>query len=122
MLKKLLKLFKAYAPAMLWAGLIFILSAQSALPGFDIVLYDFFFKKLSHIFVYGVLYFLLYRAANNDQPKVKNWIVPFLITLAYASLDELHQVFTPDRHPSPVDIGYDMLGASIAFLKIYNYI
>jgi VanZ family protein len=92
------------------------------LPGFDVLFYDFLFKKLAHMFVYAVLFLLLFRAVNADNQGVKNWKVPILLTLMYACLDEFHQVFTPNRHPSPVDIGYDMLGASVVFLRMYRYI
>lgn len=120
--KKLFNYCKAYFPVLLWAGLIFTFSAQSSLPGFDVVFYDFIFKKLAHMFVYAVLFFLLFRAVNAENPGVKNWKVPILLTLMYACLDEFHQVFTPNRRPSPIDIGYDMLGASVVFLRMYRYI
>jgi VanZ family protein len=50
------------------------------------------------------------------------WVAAGLLCLAYASLDELHQYFTPFRHPTVRDIGYDMLGVFIAFLWKYRYI
>lgn len=122
MSKTVWKLFSAYGPVFLWAGLIFVFSAQSSLPGFDILFYDYVFKKSAHIFVYAVLYILLHRAANLDRPTKSQWIQPLVITFIYALLDEYHQAFTPGRFPSPIDIGYDMLGASIALLFKYRYI
>lgn len=116
------KLFRAYGPVFLWAGLIFIFSSQSSLPGFDVIFYDYVFKKSAHIFVYAVLYMLLHRAANLDQPQKSNWLLPLAITLCYAFIDEFHQAFTPNRHPSPIDVGYDMMGAGIALLFKYRYI
>jgi VanZ family protein len=76
------------------------------------------------MFVYGVLYFLIYRGVNLDLPqgKKKNWLIPFLLCFVYALIDELHQMFTPGRTPAYRDVGYDMLGTSIAFLTIYRYI
>lgn len=122
-LTRFYKLCSGYLPVIVWAGLIFLLSAQSNLPGFDVVLYDYLFKKASHIFVYAVLYALIFRAINYDRTlPAANWQLPFLLTLAYAIVDEFHQVFTPNRHPSPLDVGFDMLGASISFLRIYRYI
>jgi len=103
--------------------MIYLLSAESSLPGFDVVLYDYVFKKLSHMTVYGILYFLVYRAVNIDKPRAQgNWWLPFLFVFGYASIDEVHQIFTPKRHPSPLDVGFDLIGASIVFLKMYNYI
>ncbi len=122
--KTILKLCNAYLPPLLWAILIFFLSAQSYLPGFDTYFFDFLFKKGSHIFVYGVLYFLVYRGVNLEKKsqKDKNWFIPFVICFIYALVDELHQMFTPGRIPAYRDIGYDLLGTSIAFLRIYRYI
>lgn len=123
MQKKFLKICNAYLPVILWAAIIYFFSAQSSLPGFDVALYDYVFKKLSHMSVYAVLYFLVYRAINLDRPKATaNWWLPLLFTFLYASVDELHQVFTPDRHPSPLDVGFDVIGASIVYLRLYNYI
>jgi VanZ family protein len=122
-LKKVGPLLNAYLPPMLWAGLIFFLSAQSTLPSFDVSFYDFIFKKLSHIFVYGVLYFLIYRGLGfQKMDKKQRWWVAFLFCAFYASMDEVHQWFTPNRSPTIRDVGYDLLGASIAFLKLYSYI
>jgi len=119
----LLTYCNAYLPVLVWAGLIYFFSAQSSLPGFDIVAYDYVFKKLSHMTVYGIFYFLVYRAININKPRTQaNWQLPFIITAVYAIVDEFHQVFTPSRHPSPLDVGFDLIGASIAFLRIYRYI
>jgi VanZ family protein len=75
------------------------------------------------MFVYGVLYLLLYRGINLQRgPKEKNWSVPFVLCLCYALLDEVHQSFTPNRSPTLRDVGFDMLGSGIAFLKLYDYI
>lgn len=74
-----------------------------------------------HLFMYAILYFLFYRAAN-PQAKVKNWILPLIFTVAYAVSDELHQSLVPGRMPALHDIGYDTLGAVVMLLKIENYI
>lgn len=122
--KKISSLVKAYLPPLLWASFIFLLSAQSSLPSFNTSAADFLFKKCSHIFVYAVLYFLTYRAVNFEvkENKIKNWRVPFLLCILYATIDETHQAFTPHRTPSLRDVGYDVLGAGLAFLKMYQYI
>jgi VanZ family protein len=124
MLRKVLLLINAYLPPILWAALIFFLSAQSYLPSFDDYFFDFLFKKGSHVFVYGILYVLVYRGVNLEKKslKEKNWLGPFVICFIYALIDELHQMFTPGRIPAYRDIGYDLLGTSIAFLRIYRYI
>lgn len=75
------------------------------------------------MFVYAVFYFLLYRGVNlQNQEAEKKTFIPFIIVFGYACLDELHQSFTPGRSPTFRDIGYDLLGAAIAFLKVRNFI
>ncbi len=115
----------AYLPPILWATLIFILSSQSVIAGFQESAYDYVFKKLSHILVYFVLYLLLKRAVDkttNSKTSTKQLYVPILICLLYAASDEFHQSLVPGRYATIRDIGYDMIGVSVAFLKKYNFI
>jgi VanZ family protein len=123
----LLRLINAILPPVAWAGFIFFLSSQPVLPGIDISSFDFLLKKTGHMVVYAVLYVLLYRATAiimNSHRHRDNWLLfaPLLICFIYAISDELHQSFTPNRYATVRDVGYDMLGTSIAFLKIYRYI
>lgn len=115
----------AFLPPTLWAAMIFFLSSQSVLPGFDASIADFLLKKTAHMGVYAVLYFLLWRAiqlTSHTKATTKHWVVPFLLVIGYASVDELHQSFVPGRYVTARDIGYDLLGAGIAFLRIYGYL
>jgi VanZ family protein len=115
----------AILPPILWALIIFILSSQTALPGFEQSAYDFILKKLAHILVYLVLYILVARAIAltiNEQYKKSIILLPVFICLVYAISDEFHQSLVPGRYATFRDIGYDMLGVSIAFLKKYSYI
>lgn len=118
------RLSKAYLPAAAWAATIFLLSAQSTLPGLSVSAADFVFKKSAHIFVYAVLYFLLWRAMikTTAPTNTRRWLLPLAMTLIYASIDEFHQIFVPGRFGTLRDVGYDMLGASIVFLRQYRYI
>ncbi|MDA1079391.1 MAG: VanZ family protein [bacterium] len=116
----------AYLPVVLWASLIFYLSAQSILPGFYVETYDFIFKKIAHITVYAILYFLLYRSqlitSDATVTEKRVWLLPFFLVLLYAVSDEVHQNFVAGRFGTARDVGFDMLGASLAFLKLYRYI
>lgn len=122
-------LTSAIFPPLLWAGLIFFLSSQSVLPGLTVSLGDFLLKKTAHIFVYAVLYLLLFRATflltdRVNQPRrqlLLAWL-PLILCLIYAISDEVHQTFTPGRNGSVIDVGFDMIGASLAMLKTYRYI
>lgn len=119
---------KAYFPAAVWALTIFILSSQASLPGFSVSAIDFVFKKSAHMFVYAVLYYLFWRAVQKTHPAPAgaqnfiHWMLPLGLTLLYAVSDELHQTFVPYRYGTIRDVGYDMLGASIVFLRQYRYI
>lgn len=118
-------LINAYSPPFLWAGLIFYLSAQSVLPSFTEDMADFVFKKTAHVITYLILYILLFRAHRIVSPHTAHnsrWIVPVLMTLGYAISDEIHQTYTPGRYGTLRDIGFDMLGVGVWFLRQYRYI
>lgn len=113
------KYFLAYLAPIMWATLIFFLSAQEVLPGFTVSTYDFIFKKSAHMFVYAVLYFLLYRAyqkTNAQDRSIKVYLIPVLIAIIYALVDELHQSTVPGRYSTLRDAGYDMLGVATVLL------
>ena len=77
------------------------------------------------MFVYAVLYFLLWRAVQKTVTPPErqiHWALPMCLTLCYAISDELHQNLVPGRYGTMRDVGYDMLGASIVFLRQYRYI
>ncbi len=115
-----------YLPPLIWAGVIFSFSAQQVLPSLETNTLDFIFKKIAHVSVYAVLYFLLVRAQRLTFPKTQPahlWKVPLLLCLFYAISDEIHQAMTGgSRSPSARDVVYDMLGAGIALLRQYKYI
>lgn len=124
-MKKLSKILNAYLPPILWAVFIFILSSQSVIAGFQETSHDFLLKKSAHIFVYFVLYMLLKRAVDKTtdaKSKSKQLYIPILLGVLYAVSDEYHQSLVPGRYATFRDIGYDILGISIAFLKKYNFI
>lgn len=123
----------AILPPILWAGIIFLFSHQSILPGFSLSVLDFLFKKSAHVFVFGVLYLLIWRAGflikfnakkldSSLMPSYQNWWLPLAIVIIYAVSDELHQSLVSGRSASLRDVGFDTLGASLMMLKIYHYI
>jgi VanZ family protein len=104
-------------------GVIFFFSAQPVLPGFELDTLDFVFKKIAHMFVFAVLYFLIHRGLVLDQGLTKGrWWQALVFCLLYAISDELHQSFSPNRHPSLRDVGFDMIGASSVFLWMYRFV
>ncbi|MBD3279543.1 MAG: hypothetical protein GF390_02420 [Candidatus Pacebacteria bacterium] len=122
---KILIYLKAFLPSVLWAGIIFLFSAQEVLPGFSVSIFDFLLKKLAHMFVYAVLYLLIlrgFKVIKQTKHQKKFWWLAILICFIYAITDELHQATVPGRHATLRDIGYDMLGVSIVVLKKFQYI
>jgi VanZ family protein len=93
----------AWAPVVLWAGLIFTLSSipslDSGLGTWDLVL-----RKLAHAAEFAVLGALLYRAVRREPAAV-------LLASLYALTDELHQSVVSGRQGSPVDWLIDSAGA-----------
>ena len=121
----LLHWLNAYLPPLIWAGVIFVISNQQMLPGTDVFIYDFLLKKSAHMFVYAIFYWLVYRGVQLTTSKASlflHWTLPLVVCLIYAVSDEIHQSFVPGRYATLRDIGYDMVGAGVVFLKKYQYI
>jgi VanZ family protein len=93
-----------WIPIVLWAGVIFALSAIPSLST-NLGTWDLVLRKLGHMTEFAILGALLYRAVAR---------VPAAIALAsvYAVTDELHQAFVSGRHASPIDWLIDTAGAT----------
>lgn len=116
-----------WMPPLLCAATIFWLSSLSSLPGLQLSIYDFFFKKIAHMIAYATLYLLTRRAILHSYPEIKShdwrvWLLPLLICLFYAASDELHQSLIPNRTATARDVVYDFLGMSTIFLRQNRYI
>ncbi|MFZ1721357.1 MAG: VanZ family protein [Microgenomates group bacterium] len=110
--------FSAFIPPIAWAALIFFLSSQQTLPAPSVTALDYLFKKSAHIFVYFVLCWLVQNSLHKVSSTMpsKIFATSFFICLLYALSDEYHQSFTPGRFASLYDVGYDMIGASLAIV------
>jgi VanZ family protein len=97
-----------WLPVVLWAGLIFTLSA---VPSLDTGLgtWDLAVRKLAHLAEYAVLGGLLQRALGR-QP------LALLLGSAYAATDEIHQTFVAGRQGSPLDWLLDTAGVAAGVL------
>ena len=106
----------AWLPVLAWAGLIFAFSAQPDLRFLPDAGLDFVLRKVGHASVFGILALLAWRALGMTtawrQPRTP--AVALGLTVGYAITDELHQGLVVGRHPSPVDVGIDIVGALIA--------
>ena len=94
-----------WIPVILWAAVIFTLSAIPHL-GTGLGTWDIVLRKLAHTVEYAVLGALVFRAVRG---------VPAAVALAsaFAVTDEFHQTFVSGRHGSPVDWLIDTVGVVI---------
>jgi len=104
------KFVKLWAPVILWAGLIFYLSA---IPDLSTGLkYDFLIRKIGHITEYFVFASLLFRAFKGtfNLSDFLLFIYPASLSVLYAISDEIHQLFVRGRNCSLKDILIDTEG------------
>ncbi|MFC1633050.1 VanZ family protein [Patescibacteria group bacterium] len=109
----------SWLPAVAWAVVIFILSAQPDLStGLE---QEFILRKIGHAVVFGVLalfvYFGLirseiiqYRGLHKTHTFCRDLILTFSITLIYAFSDEFHQTLVAGREGTSLDVGIDLIG------------
>ena len=98
-----------WAPAVLWAALIFFLSSGPRdIPAPEVVGID----KVLHFGAYGVLGFLLARGRLS-------FALTALIGILYGASDEVHQMFVPGRSPSVFDWIADAAGV-LAGVYLYT--
>lgn len=132
--------FRAWAPALAWMGVIFVMSAmpgdmsgetsgtlarmvlgavsflfgQEAAAGIPMDMVNLFVRKGAHMTEYAVLFWLYCRALRIEGAK-RPVPIALLLCAVYAATDEFHQSFVADRGPSVVDVCIDTLGAAIAW-------
>jgi VanZ family protein len=102
-----------WAPAVLWAGVIFTLSAIPSL-GTGLGVWDLLLRKLAHATEYGILAVLIERAS-------RRYDVALVAASAYAVTDELHQHFVGGRHAAPTDWAIDTAGALIGLIALRRW-
>jgi len=108
----------AFAPALAYAAIIFVLSAQSdPLPFLprEIFLQD----KLLHAVEYAVLGGLLVHALR--LAGLRPWVAlvaAVVIASAFGATDEFHQSFVPGRSADVADWLADTLGAAVGAVLV----
>ena len=126
-----------WAPALLWMAVIsaFSTGAFSAeetgdflipllrwlLPGASsgtLELLHAAIRKGMHVFEFGILALLWYRALNWDGSgwQTRAALAAFLLAAGFGTLDEIHQTFVASRTGSIVDVGWDSLGAFLGLV------
>ncbi len=104
----------AWLPAIGWATVIFVLSAQPKLPS-PAGLGD----KQAHVLAYALLAVLvLVGLAGGRVARVSRQAIggAFVIAVLYGVSDEFHQSFVPGRTPDVGDVVADAAGAAIGLV------
>jgi VanZ family protein len=85
-----------------------------------------FIRKGGHVFGYGLLSILLFRAWRETLPSIRNarWTIRWssiavLGTALVASLDEWHQSFLPSRTGTPRDVALDTCAGIAAQILVF---
>jgi len=119
--RKIVFFLNFWLPPLLWAVIIFLLSARPTRRASQIYWQDFILKKTAHIIEYAVFATLLYRAFRNNGIKKRNaGLFALILAVIYGGTDEFHQYFTPGREPTVRDVIFDTIGASSAIFYIWN--
>jgi len=96
-------------PPLLYAGFLFFLSSQSALPSPGIEGFD----KVEHLGAYGLLGALIARGAfGYGVARRPALLLGVLLGTLYGVGDEFHQSFVPGRSADVRDAVADLLGSS----------
>jgi VanZ family protein len=116
-----LRKMTAWLPALLWAGLIFFLSAQSKLPEIGPKFPN--KDKIEHFACYTIFWFciLLPLRYGHRLSLAKAIVLAFLITSAYGASDEFHQRFVRSRACDVFDWAADTFGGFIAANAYWVY-
>ena len=136
--------WRAWVPALIWLGVIAVEStnlfssqhtSRILYPLFHLWFglsweqfepWHFFLRKTGHVFGYGLLSILLFRAwrvtilrAENPRWSIVWASVGFLMTALVASLDEWHQSFLPSRTGAVHDVVLDSAAGFAAQLLLF---
>ncbi len=100
--------FRAWAPIVLWAVVIFAFSSVPSLSS-GLGTWDLILRKTAHLSEYAILGALLLRAIQRPA-------VAILAGGLYAVTDEVHQHFVRGRHAAWYDVLIDTIGVAIGVL------
>jgi VanZ family protein len=80
-------------------------------------------RMLAHMTVFGILALLIYGAIGRGRwTPVPRWFAGTLaLTALLATLDELHQHFVPWRHGRPIDVFFDLIGATLVLVGVLTW-
>jgi VanZ family protein len=105
---------KRWWPVLLMMTLIFL---ASSIPGDRMPhagQWDFSVKKGGHMTGYALLAVSLMLRQQRTTPRT--FLITLGVCLIYALSDEYHQSFVPGRNSTLLDVGIDMIGASVGVM------
>jgi VanZ family protein len=104
-----------WGPAVAWAALIFVLSAQPGLKISSDASVDGPARHVAHGFVYMVLTVLIVHGlgALGRPLTLRTALIAGVLGVGYGISDEIHQAFVPDRTGQAIDVVYDAIGVAI---------
>lgn len=110
-----------WMPAMILMAVIFIASSTASedLPSYGA--WDALVKKSGHMTGYGLLALAYWLGLSGGGVKKSHFALAWGMALLYALSDEIHQSFTPGRHPALMDVLlFDGGGAALALLALWS--
>jgi TRAP-type uncharacterized transport system fused permease subunit len=117
------KVIRFWLPVVIWAIIIFLLSARPMRRATQIFWQDFIIKKSAHVFEYAILTTLLYRALKEvGVEKKEAGVYSIILAVLYGVSDEFHQSFTPGRESTVRDVIFDTIGAILAIYGLWRYL
>jgi VanZ family protein len=115
-LPKFLKILSLWLPVAVYLGLIYYFSSLSRLNfGWHTNNFPL------HVIEYCILSVLIIRALNSglrEKVSIAVILLSFVLAIAYAITDEVHQSFVPNRTSSPLDVAADAIGALLGIAAI----
>jgi VanZ family protein len=112
--------FFHWIPALLYAVVIFSISAQSSPPGADLAP-----DYVGHFFEYGFFSLTVAWGLTGGMKKEitpQKVLLSWTMAVAFACSDEFHQYFVPGRNASSLDILADAVGALVFLILAYAVI
>ncbi|MCX6793991.1 MAG: VanZ family protein [Candidatus Gottesmanbacteria bacterium] len=116
-----MKVVRAWGPAVVWMVVIFVLSNRQSISVSEDYWLNYLFFKTLHVIEYAILFIFYIRGLSNfwsNEKVVNKYAIAFLLTILYASSDEIHQLFVSTREGRVRDVIIDTLGAIFAWISI----
>jgi VanZ family protein len=110
-----------WVPPLLIMGLIFFFSSLPSAKVPYLGGLDYFIKKGSHAFGYGLLGLSYYYALPRSLSRMYRWVLALIMAILFALSDEYHQSFVAGRNSSLGDVAIDGFGAIVALFLGAGY-